>query len=46
MVQVARLMAHRIEPEPRWRMWIGAAAEMAVLLLIVVFGVLLASVKA
>lgn len=42
---IARPMAHLIEPEPRWRWWVGAAGEVAVLLLIVAFVVGLSSLQ-
>jgi hypothetical protein len=34
--------AHQPVPEPRWRWWIGAVAEMAVLLSIVALGLAVA----
>jgi hypothetical protein len=38
-------MAHRPLPEPRWRWWVGAAAEMALLFAFLILGVLLAGLQ-
>lgn len=38
-------MAHRIEPEPRWRWTLGMLGEIFVVLLFVVFAVGLASLQ-
>ncbi|MGH2512210.1 MAG: hypothetical protein ACRDGQ_05945 [Candidatus Limnocylindrales bacterium] len=42
-VEVTRSMAHRPTAEPRWRWWLGAAVEMAVLAFLVLVVVVLAS---